>query len=59
MEITFKILKEIVVIQYCDVEQTEANTTDLKEDYDYRPNTDIVDGVSNFVNWYNEYYLKC
>jgi len=51
--------KQMLPMQPGDVAQTWADTTDLKNDFNYEPNTKILDGVSNFVNWYNEYYLKC
>jgi len=39
-----------------DVYRTYADVSDLEKDIDYRPNTSIEEGLSNFVNWYKEYY---
>ena len=35
---------------------TIADVTDLIQDLDYKPNTNIKTGISNFINWYKEYY---
>ncbi|NNE31163.1 MAG: NAD-dependent epimerase [Winogradskyella sp.] len=43
-------------IQPGDVERTWADVDDLIKDYDYRPDTSIVEGVKSFVDWFNEYY---
>jgi UDP-glucuronate 4-epimerase len=48
--------KQMLPMQPGDVAQTWADTRDLKKDFNYEPNTDIVEGVSNFVNWYKGYY---
>lgn len=48
--------KEMLPIQPGDVERTWADVQDLIEDYDYRPNTSIEEGVKSFVNWYKSYY---
>lgn len=39
-----------------DVEQTWADTTALANDFNYKPNTPIQDGIRNFVEWYKKYY---
>ena len=38
-----------------DVPKTYANIDDLINDYNYAPKTDIKKGISNFINWFNEY----
>ncbi len=43
-------------LQPGDVKDTYANTDDLKEKFNYKPSTSVVEGVSNFVEWYKEYY---
>ncbi|MBC3758980.1 NAD-dependent epimerase [Hyunsoonleella sp. SJ7] len=48
--------KEMMPIQPGDVERTWANVDDLIDDYNYRPNTSIGDGVKSFVDWYQNYY---
>ena len=45
-------------LQLGDVPDTYANVDNLKEKFDYKPSTSVVDGVSNFVRWYKEYYKR-
>ncbi|MFB6375577.1 MAG: NAD-dependent epimerase/dehydratase family protein, partial [Bradymonadaceae bacterium] len=39
-----------------DVESTHADVTDLAEDFDYRPETDLEEGIGRFVDWYHRYH---
>ncbi len=48
--------KEYLPMQPGDVEKTWADVTQLKEDFGYNPKTKISEGITNFVNWYKEYY---
>lgn len=50
-------LKEYLPIQPGDVLRTEADITDLVEDFGYKPCTPINEGIDKFINWYKEYYL--
>ena len=43
-------------LQLGDVPDTFANVNNLKDTFDYKPSTSVVDGVSQFVNWFREYY---
>ena len=43
-------------IQTGDVPTTWADTSALEKLTGFRPNTDISIGISNFVEWYKEYY---
>ena len=43
-------------LQIGDVPDTHANVDNLIKKFDYKPSTAIVDGVSNFVKWYKDYY---
>ncbi len=43
-------------LQPGDVQDTFANVDNLKEKFNYKPSTSVVDGVSNFVKWYKDYY---
>jgi UDP-glucuronate 4-epimerase len=45
-------------LQPGDVPDTYANVNNLKEKFNYKPSTSVVDGVSNFVKWYKHYYKK-
>lgn len=48
--------KQLLPMQPGDVEKTWANVDDLIRDYGYEPDTSIEQGISNFVDWYKNYY---
>ena len=48
--------KNFLPLQDGDVPATYANVEDLVRDIDFKPSTNIEDGIQNFVNWYREYY---
>lgn len=41
-----------------DVYRTYADTTHLEHDFNYKPSTNLKDGIHRFVQWYKQYYLK-
>ena len=43
-------------LQPGDVPDTYADTSNLNEKFNYKPSTSVIDGVSNFVKWYKDYY---
>jgi UDP-glucuronate 4-epimerase len=43
-------------LQPGDVLDTYANVDDLKEKFDYKPTTSVIDGVTKFVKWYKSYH---
>jgi UDP-glucuronate 4-epimerase len=43
-------------LQPGDVPDTYANVDNLIKTFNYKPSTSVIDGVSNFVKWYKEYY---
>lgn len=47
--------KELLPIQPGDVPDTFADVSDLIEQFDYKPSTNVKDGVKNFVDWYRDY----
>ena len=47
---------ELLPKQLGDVDNTYADIEELKKDYNYKPNTNIKDGLDKFVKWYKEYY---
>ena len=49
-------IKEYLPMQAGDVEMTYADTKDLENEVNFRPQTSIHTGVNNFVNWYKIYY---
>tara|TARA_B110000091_G_C13812172_1_gene475756 strand:- start:2638 stop:3645 length:1008 start_codon:yes stop_codon:yes gene_type:complete len=51
-----KAKKEFLPLQPGDVPDTFADVSDLISDFGYKPSTLLSDGVTNFVNWYKDYY---
>ena len=51
-----KATKEMLPMQPGDVEKTWADTEELTADFSYKPDCDILYGVSAFVKWYKAYY---
>ena len=43
-------------LQPGDVQDTYANVDNLKEKFNYKPSTSVIDGVTNFIKWYKDYY---
>ena len=43
-------------LQPGDVPDTYANVDNLKKQFNYKPETSVFEGVSNFVKWYKDYY---
>lgn len=48
--------KEYLPMQSGDVYQTYADVSDLIQDFDFKPDTSIADGLSRFAEWYKDYY---
>ena len=53
-----KAVREYVNMQPGDVPATSADTNALMEWINFKPSTDIQTGVSNFVDWYLQFYSK-
>ncbi len=56
-----KILKKKAIINFLplqpgDVPDTYASVDNLKKQFNYKPSTSVIEGVSNFVKWYKHYY---
>ena len=51
-----KAKKNFLPMQPGDVENTEADTSNLEEWINFKPNTTISKGIEEFVRWYKEYY---
>ena len=49
-------VKNLMPMQAGDVPATWADTSLLEKLTGYKPNTDLVTGVQNFVTWYRHYY---
>ena len=48
--------KNFMDMQDGDVVSTYADVSGLMEDFDYKPDTKLADGISEFVKWYKEFY---
>jgi len=48
--------KNFMPMQDGDVVSTYADVTGLMEDFGYKPDTELKDGISEFVKWYSEFY---
>jgi UDP-glucuronate 4-epimerase len=51
-----KAIITMLPLQPGDVPDTYADITELAEEFGYKPETPIEQGVANFVSWYREYY---
>ena len=45
-------------MQQGDVYQTFADTSKLEQDYNYKPQTTLKDGIKKFVEWYKNFYKE-
>lgn len=50
--------KEYLPMQPGDVYQTYADVSALMDDFGFKPDTSIEDGLRRFVKWYKAYYLN-
>ena len=50
--------KELVPMQPGDVPVTYADTTPLEEDFGFKPNTPLREGLRSFAQWYARAYLS-
>ena len=55
-KLKLKIKKNMLPIQPGDVTETYADVSGLVQDFNYKPNTPIKKGISNFIDWYINYY---
>ncbi len=51
-----KAIQNLLPLQMGDVPDTYADVEALVEDVDYKPETQVEDGIANFVKWYKDYY---
>ena len=52
----FEAHKELVPMQPGDVPVTYADTTPLEQDFGFKPNTSLREGLQMFAEWYAGYY---
>lgn len=48
--------KNYLPMQPGDVPATWADTSDLKYDFGYAPDTPVEEGISKFIDWYREFF---
>ena len=53
-----KAKKNLLPLQQGDVPATYADVDDLIKDVSFKPATSIEEGISEFVKWYKQYYVK-
>jgi UDP-glucuronate 4-epimerase len=51
-----KAIKNMMNMQAGDVKVTSADTSELNQWVNFKPNTSIEEGVKRFVDWYKNYY---
>jgi len=52
-----KAIKNYLEVQAGDVIETLADVTNLEDDFGFRPQTDLREGIQRFVDWYQSDYL--
>ena len=50
--------KRLVPMQKGDVPVTYADTSKLEEDFGFRPDTPLREGLRRFARWYKEFYMS-
>ena len=50
--------KNFMPMQDGDVVSTYADVSGLMDDFGYKPDTNLADGIDEFVKWYREFYEK-
>jgi len=51
-----KAIKKMMVMQAGDVKITSADTSELNQWVNFKPNTSVKEGVTRFIDWYKTYY---
>ena len=51
-----KALINYLPMQPGDVPSTYADTSELEKDFNYRPKTDLAEGIAAFIEWYKKFY---
>jgi UDP-glucuronate 4-epimerase len=54
--LNIKSKKNFLPMQLGDVVATSADTSELYKWVDFKPNTEVKDGIDKFVKWYRSYY---
>ena len=56
LDYDFEVHKELVPMQPGDVPVTFADTELLEQDFGFKPNTTLREGLRSFAEWYAKYY---
>ena len=51
-----KAIKRMMGMQAGDIKITSADTSELNQWVNFKPNTSIMEGVKRFIDWYKTYY---
>mgnify|MGYP001203402676 FL=1 len=51
-----KAKKEFLPLQPGDVQDTHADISELVEKFQYKPSTNLEEGLALFVSWFREHY---
>jgi UDP-glucuronate 4-epimerase len=51
-------VKNFLPMQDGDVVSTYADVSGLINDFGYKPDTNLSDGICEFVKWYKEFYRE-
>jgi UDP-glucuronate 4-epimerase len=51
-----KAIKNMLPMQAGDVLSTDADMTDLEQNFHYQPQTDVQSGINRFVAWFRDFY---
>ena len=53
-----KAIKNFMPMQPGDILESAADTSLLEQNFDYKPQTTLQEGINNFVKWYLDYYQQ-
>ena len=51
-------IKEFLPLQAGDVPDTYADIQDLEQEFNYRPKTQVEEGIKKFVEWYRMHFSQ-
>jgi UDP-glucuronate 4-epimerase len=55
-KLNLKANKELLPLQPGDVPNTYADVSELIDDFNFKPETSLEEGINNFIDWYKEFY---
>ena len=51
-----KVIRKVRDMQDGDVQSTFADVSGLMDNFNYKPETKLADGIGEFVKWYRKFY---